>query len=100
MTGSIIQAFTDEQVARLTGISVGQLRYWDRTSFFRPDYASENRSDPFSRIDSYLDLVSLKVIARLRSRVPLQRRQAEVDRHQPGPMAWHYALGSWSRGRL
>ena len=60
-------------MARLTGITVGQLRYWDRTGFFQPEYGYENRSDVYSRIYSYLDLVSLKVIARLRERVPLQR---------------------------
>jgi uncharacterized protein (DUF433 family) len=73
MTNGVIQAFTEEQVARLTGITVGQLRYWDRTGFFRPEYAYEHRNDAYSRIYSYLDLVSLKVIARLRKRVPLQR---------------------------
>jgi len=69
----VITAFTDEQVSRLTGISVGQLRYWDRTNFFRPEFAFDNRRDAFSRIYSYLDLVSLKVISRLRDEVSLQQ---------------------------
>lgn len=66
MSAGVVQAFTEEQVARLTDIAVGRLRYWDRTNFFRPEYAYENRRDAYSRIYSYLDLVSLKVIARLR----------------------------------
>lgn len=73
MAGGVVQAFTEEQVARLTGITVRQLRYWDQTGFFHPEYAYENRSDAYSRIYSYLDLVSLKVIARLRASVALQR---------------------------
>ena len=58
---------------KLTGITVGQLRYWDRTGFFQPEYAYEQRGDAFSRIYSYIDLVALKVIARLRRSVPLHR---------------------------
>lgn len=76
----VITAFTEEQVARLTGISVGQLRYWDRTAFFQPQFAYEERRDAYSRIYSYLDLVSLKVIARLRKKVPLQRLRIVKER--------------------
>lgn len=76
----VITAFTDEQVAHLTGISVRQLRYWDETDFFCPEYAWEERNEVFSRIYSYLDLVSLKVIARLRRKVPLQRLRVVKDR--------------------
>jgi uncharacterized protein (DUF433 family) len=74
MAGSeVIHAFTEEQVSRLTGITIGQLRYWDQTGFFQPEFGYEERGDAYSRIYSYLDLVSLKVIARLRKRVTLQR---------------------------
>lgn len=72
----ILTAFAEEQVARLTGISVGQLRYWDRTEFFQPEFAYIERKDAYSRIYSYLDVVSLRIIARLRKDVPLQRLRA------------------------
>lgn len=69
----VITAFSEDQVARLTGVSVGSLRYWDRTDFFRPEFGYAERRTPFSRIYSYLDLVSLKVIARLRGQASLQQ---------------------------
>lgn len=65
--GNIISAFTEEQVARLTGLSVGQLRYWDRTKFFVPSYANENRRVPYSRIYSFKDITSLRTISVLRN---------------------------------
>ncbi|MCU0827946.1 MAG: DUF433 domain-containing protein [Tabrizicola sp.] len=71
---TLVQAFSLEQASRLTGISVNQLRNWDRTGFFRPSLASENRREAFSRIYSFVDLASLKVISTLRNetRVSLQ----------------------------
>jgi DNA-binding transcriptional MerR regulator len=70
----IIWAFSAGHVCRLTGLSLGQLRYWDRTKFFCPQYASDNRHDPFSRVYSFRDLVGLETLATLRKRnkVPLQ----------------------------
>jgi uncharacterized protein (DUF433 family) len=46
----VISAFTEDQVVRLTGISKGQLRYWDRTGFFLPSLAYDNRRSPYSRV--------------------------------------------------
>jgi DNA-binding transcriptional MerR regulator len=94
----IITAFTDEQVSKLTGISVGQLRYWDRTDFFKPEFAYEERRDAFSRVYSYLDLVSLKIIARLRSRVPLQRLRI-VKQQLPTPRRFAIRRRSCSGSR-
>ena len=47
---------------------------WDRTGFFVPSYAESNRRLPYSRIYSFRDLVSLRVLGRLRNefKVPLQ----------------------------
>jgi DNA-binding transcriptional MerR regulator len=59
-------AFSAEQVRRLTGLSDHQLRYWDRTNFFRPQYADGSRA--FGRIYSFRDVVGLRVIATLRKR--------------------------------
>ena len=63
---TVISAFTDEQTARLTGLSVQQLRNWDRTGFFHPSLASNNRRRAFSRIYTFSDLLSLQVLKRLR----------------------------------
>ncbi|MGI5835680.1 MAG: MerR family transcriptional regulator, partial [Chloroflexota bacterium] len=68
-------AFSAEHVCRLTGLSMRQLRYWDDTGFFHPQYADEDRKRPHSRIYSFRDLVGLRVIARLAKehKVPLQQ---------------------------
>lgn len=86
---TVIAAYSEDQAARLTGISVGQLRYWDRTDFFRPEFAYEERRAAFSRIYSYLDLVSLRVIARLRDETSLQQlRQVKEKLAEIGPDLW------------
>ncbi len=70
---SVVTAFTEEQAQRLTGLSQRQLRHWDRTGFFTPSLAYEDRSQPLSRLYTFRDLVSLKVLNALRndSSVPL-----------------------------
>jgi len=71
---SEIIAFTADHVARLTGLSPRQLRYWDETEFFAPTFLDEYRRRTFGRIYSFRDLVGLRTIAILRNehRVPLQ----------------------------
>lgn len=71
---TIIAAFTEEQVERLTGLTVARLRYWDRTKFFVPSYANENRRSAYSRIYSFKDIAALRTISVLRRQhnVPLQ----------------------------
>ena len=76
MTGSdnTISAFSEDHAERLTGVSKRQLRYWDRTGFFQPEMAAENRRMAFSRIYSFRDIVQLRVLNVLRNQynVPLQ----------------------------
>jgi MerR-like DNA binding protein len=69
----VVSAFTEDQVERLTGISQRQLRYWDRTGFFVPSLAYEDRRSPYSRLYSFRDIVSLKIVSALRNEanVPL-----------------------------
>lgn len=71
----IISAFSEEHAERLTGISKSQLRYWDRTSFFSPSMADENRRRSNSRVYSFRDVVCLKVLNALRN-------DARVSLHQ------------------
>jgi uncharacterized protein (DUF433 family) len=70
---SVTSAFTEDHVERLTGISKRQLRYWDAQGFFVPSMAYGDRSRPYSRLYSFRDVVSLKVLNELRneSKVPL-----------------------------
>jgi uncharacterized protein (DUF433 family) len=71
---TVVQAFSIDQAARLTGISVNQLRNWDRDGFFRPSFASENRKEAFSRVYSFVDLASLKIISTLRNETKVSRQ--------------------------
>jgi len=77
----VIAAFSEAQVYRLTGLSKGRLRYWDRTGFFAPSYGTANPRSQFNRIYSFKDIVALRVLEMLRvqNNVPLQhlRKVAE-----------------------
>ncbi len=64
---NVIGAFTAEQVVRMTGLTMTQLAYWDRTQFFEPQYAAERRRSPYSRIYSFKDVVGLRTISVLRN---------------------------------
>jgi DNA-binding transcriptional MerR regulator len=94
-----LMAFTAETVRRLTGLSDRQLRYWDKTGFFSPSLADENRRRPHSRIYSFRDLVGLRTIALLLERgISLQglRRIGGwlADRHEaPWSELRFYAVG-------
>ncbi len=79
---SIVGAFSEEQVGRLTGLSVKQLRYWDRTGFYVPALADENRRAAYSRIYSFRDVVALKTLGILRKQhdVPLQHLRQVADK--------------------
>jgi uncharacterized protein (DUF433 family) len=60
---AVIQAFGEEHVERLTGLTKWQLRRWDNAGFFQPRYAYEDRFAPYSRIYSFKDVVGLRTIA-------------------------------------
>jgi len=60
-----ILAFSQRQVGRLTGLAERQLRYWDDTGLVSPQYATENRRRPYSRVYSYRDVVGLSALALL-----------------------------------
>jgi uncharacterized protein (DUF433 family) len=61
---TVVGAYSEEQVALITGASRRQLQSWARTGFYVPSLAGEGA---FSRIYSFRDLVSLKVINTLRN---------------------------------
>ncbi len=64
---NVIAAFSEDQTARLTRITKSQLRYWDKTDFYKPSYAEENRRIAFSRVYSFKDIVALRVLNVLRN---------------------------------
>jgi uncharacterized protein (DUF433 family) len=72
---TLIAAFSEDHVERLTGLTKGQLKSWDRAGFFRPHYAYANRHAPYSRVYSFQDVVGLRTIAVLMKeyRISLQK---------------------------
>lgn len=92
---NIVQAFSEEHVERLTGLTVRQLRYWDRTGFFVPSFASENRREPLSRVYSIKNVVSLRVLSKLKEYgVSLQHLR------QVSKKLAHLADDKWTRTTL
>ena len=63
---SELLAFTADHVCRLTRLSAGQLRYWDKTEFFSPTLLGDHARRTFGRIYSFRDVVGLRTIAILR----------------------------------
>ena len=90
-TGNVIFAFNVDHASRLTGLSKWQLASWDRAGFFKPEHASQNRKEPYSRIYSFQDIVGLRTLAVLRSedyRVPmwhLKEVAADLETHVERP---------------
>jgi uncharacterized protein (DUF433 family) len=82
---NVVAAFSEEHVHRITGLSIGRLRYWAKTGFFQPSFVEENPHLPFSRFYSFKDVVALRTLEMLRVRngVPLQhlRKVAEKLSH-------------------
>ena len=63
---NVIMAFTADQIAQLSGITVDRLRYWEKTEAFIAEHVRKILPGPFSRIYSFQDLVNLRVMADLR----------------------------------
>jgi uncharacterized protein (DUF433 family) len=90
-TSNVISAFSEEDVERLTGITINQLRYWDRTRFFAPSLAADNRRAVMSRVYTFRDVVCLKVLNEVRNelKVPLPRlREAKESLSHLGEDVW------------
>jgi DNA-binding transcriptional MerR regulator len=64
--GNVLAAFTEEHVNRVTGLSVGRLRYWARTGFFQPSFVEDDLRLPYSRFYSFKDVVALRTLEMLR----------------------------------
>lgn len=78
---NVIGAFSEEHAERLTGISRHQLRQWDHDGFFEPSYGTADRRLPYSRVYSFRDIVSLRVLNDLRNVKKVSRQHLrEVSR--------------------
>jgi uncharacterized protein (DUF433 family) len=89
---SVALAFSADQVARLTGLTLRQLGYWDRTGFFQPQHSENSSRSPYSRIYSFKDVVGLRTISILLGQhnvsLPHLREVAkELSQHSATPWA-------------
>jgi uncharacterized protein (DUF433 family) len=91
----IIRAFDEDSVTRLTRLTQSQLRYWDKTGFFAPEFA-EPAHGPFNRLYSFRDVVSLRTLSVLRNQynVPLQHLRKVADKLS------HFGYDLWTRTTL
>lgn len=87
---NVVALFTIDQAARLTGVSRRQLASWDRDGFFTPSVSSDERG-AFTRLYSFRDLLSLKVLNQLRNdtRVSMDHlREVKKDLSHLGEDMW------------
>lgn len=80
---TVVLAFGEEHVERLTKLTKSQLRYWDRTGFFSPTYGEEGeKHTPYSRVYSFRDVVGLRTLGILRKdhNVSLQHLRQVAER--------------------
>jgi uncharacterized protein (DUF433 family) len=82
---NVIGAFSEEQVERLTEVTRAQLRRWHRTGFLPAEFAVEDSRAPYSHIYSFKNLVTLRVLNKLRNvhgvSMPELRKTAEKLAH-------------------
>lgn len=97
---STIGAFSEDQAARLSGVSINQLRRWDSDGFFRASFGVREKRVPFGRIYSFRDIVSLRVLNDLRNekKIPLSHlRKVALELSHLGDSKWTattlYVLG-------
>lgn len=94
---NILGAFSEEQVSRLTGLSRGQLRGWNRRGFIRPEFrGSDDPRKPFSYIYSFKDLLKLRVLNQLRNVHGVQMKELE---RVEGELA-HMGDDKWTSQKL
>lgn len=65
---NVIAAFSDHQAARLSGVRLGQLRYWDSTGLLQPGFSGGDLRGVLGRAYSFRDIVALRVIGALKNR--------------------------------
>lgn len=96
----IIGAFSEDQASRISGVSIYQLRQWDREGFFPAAFGVAKQHIPFGRMYSFRDLVSLQVLNDLRNakKIPLKHlRDVSKKLSHLGDRRWSgttlYVLG-------
>lgn len=73
----MVEAFTQELVSRITGLSKRQLEYWDETHVIKPSIA-ERTGYGRPRLYSFRDVIKLKVAAEMRDAGKLPSNMRET----------------------
>jgi DNA-binding transcriptional MerR regulator len=97
---NVIGVFSEEQASRISGVSIYQLRQWDKEKFFPAAFGTGKQRVPFGRMYSFRDLVSLQVLNDLRNqkKIPLSHlREVSAKLSHLGDRKWSgttlYVLG-------
>jgi uncharacterized protein (DUF433 family) len=99
-SGNVIGVFSEEQASRISGVSIYQLRQWDKDGFFPAAFPAGRSHVPFGRLYSFRDLVSLQVLNDLRNnkKIPLRHlKEVAAKLSKFGDQKWSgttlYVLG-------
>jgi len=78
----IVGAFTEEQASALSGLSVHQLRYWNKSGFFRPELGEPDAHGAYARAYTFRNVAGLRVLGKLRREhgVSLQHLRKVAER--------------------
>ena len=88
----LLIAFSADHASRVTGLSKSRLTRWDKLGFFSPEHLDEeDRGNPYARVYSFRDLVSLRTLKLLADdyRVPLaELRKAASELEMRSERPW------------
>ena len=72
MAGRDVVVLPDDRAARLAGVSIRQVRYWEKARLVHPSISRQLSPRNTVRLFGFTDLLQLLVVAELRDRLPLQ----------------------------
>src|SRR5438046_1805167 len=72
MAGRDVVVLPDDRAARLAGVSMRQVRYWEKAGLVHPSISRQLGPRNTVRLFGFTDLLQLLVVAELRDRLPLQ----------------------------
>ncbi len=82
--GAVIRWLSAEHVAQVTGLTLQQLAYWDKTGLFKPAFVVGTEHNRPIRLYSFEDVVGLRVISALLQHCPsvqhIRKVAAEMER--------------------
>ena len=94
---SILGAFSEEQVLKLTGLRRGQLSSWRRSGFVEPEFKNgDNPYVPFTFVYSFRNLLTLRVLNQLRNVHGVSLRELK----KTGAELRKFGIDDWASRKL